>query len=237
MGIPDFADEGYEGDADGFLLDLSEWDTKFAEALAPALGIPGGLTSEHWYVINFIRESFAVNGERPTIYETCRAHCLCLADMKRLFPTGYLRGACRLAGLKYSEKPAHSSWLPRSRPAGTSKVPWEKTYRVDMRGFLIYPSEWDEDYAAWKAREMKMPRLNDDHWKIINFIRKRYKETGVVPTVYETCEANQLEIEDLEALFPDGYHRGAVKISGLRVTWDMKDFDLAEANPADSEQS
>ena len=34
MGIPDFADEGYEGDADGFLLDLSEWDTKFAEALA-----------------------------------------------------------------------------------------------------------------------------------------------------------------------------------------------------------
>ena len=36
-------------------------------------------------------------------------------------------------------------------------------------------------------------------------------------TAYETCADNEVEIEDLERLFPDGYHRGAVKISGLRV--------------------
>ncbi len=46
----------------------------------------------------------------------------------------------------------------------------------------------------------------------------QFKNAGeTVPTVYETCEENRIEIEDLEALFPDGYHRGAVKISGLRV--------------------
>jgi tRNA 2-thiouridine synthesizing protein E len=64
---------------------------------------------------------------------------------------------------------------------------------------------------------MKMPSLTDDHWRVINFLRKRFEETGTVPTVYETCEENRIELENLESLFPDGYHRGAVKVSGLRV--------------------
>ena len=33
----------------------------------------------------------------------------------------------------------------------------------------------------------------------------------------ETCEANDIDIDELEQLFPDGYHRGAVKIAGLRL--------------------
>jgi tRNA 2-thiouridine synthesizing protein E len=37
------------------------------------------------------------------------------------------------------------------------------------------------------------------------------------PSVTETCEVNDLDIEELEQLFPDGYHRGAVKIAGLRL--------------------
>jgi len=217
MEVPDLADKGYRVDADGFLINPEEWDAKFAECLAPSVGIPGGLTQQHWYVINFIRESFAVNGKCPTIYEICRAHSLRLADLRRLFPTGYLRGACRLAGLTYSEESARSSWLPLHRPAQSLRTPKERIYRVDIHGFLIDPLEWDEDYAVFKAIEMKMPRLTEDHWKIINFIRKRFEGTGVVPTVYETCEENKIELEDLEALFPDGYHRGAVKISGLRA--------------------
>ncbi len=217
MEVPDLAQKGYKVDADGFLLNPEEWDTRFAEGLAASVGIPTGLTPQHWHVIDFIRESFAVHGKCPTIYAICRAHGLRLADLKRLFPTGYLRGACRLAGLTYSEEPAHSSWLPRNRPVKTSKVPRERTYSVDIQGFLVDPSAWDEDYAVFKALEMKMPRLGDNHWKIVHFIRKRFEETGIVPTVYETCEGNGIEIEELEALFPDGYHRGAVKISGLRV--------------------
>jgi hypothetical protein len=41
---------------------------------------------------------------------------------------------------------------------------------------------------------------------------RNFKKKNVVPTVYETCEANDLEIDDLERLFPQGYHRGAVII-------------------------
>ncbi len=84
--------------------------------------------------------------------------------------------------------------------------------------FSWYLYEWDEDFAINKSIELKMPEsLTDQHWKIIRFLRKRFQETGSVPTVYEACESNQIEIEDLERLFPDGYHRGAVKVSGLRA--------------------
>ena len=62
-----------------------------------------------------------------------------------------------------------------------------------------------------------MPKLTDKHWQIINFLRKSFEKNNMVPTIYETCEANGIDLEELEKLFPDGYHRGAVKIAGLRV--------------------
>jgi tRNA 2-thiouridine synthesizing protein E len=64
---------------------------------------------------------------------------------------------------------------------------------------------------------MKMPRLTDKHWQILEFLRQRFATNNIVPTVYETREANHLELEELQRLFPDGYHRGAVKLAGLRV--------------------
>ena len=47
--------------------------------------------------------------------------------------------------------------------------------------------------------------------------RERFERDGKVPTVYETCEVHGLEIDDLEHMFPDGYHRGVVKLAGLRL--------------------
>jgi tRNA 2-thiouridine synthesizing protein E len=96
--------------------------------------------------------------------------------------------------------------------------PSEKTYVVDARGFLADPRTWDEDYARCKAEELGMWRgLTEQHWKIIRFLRDQFERNGTVPTIYETCEANNVELEDLEHLFPTGYHRGAVKLAGLRV--------------------
>jgi tRNA 2-thiouridine synthesizing protein E len=90
---------------------------------------------------------------------------------------------------------------------------------VDVRGFLVDPDEWDEHYAAHRAHEMKIPgdKLGKLHWQIVRFLRSTYYKTGMIPTATETCEANSLEIDELEKLFPDGYHRGAVKIAGLRL--------------------
>ena len=109
---------------------------------------------------------------------------------------------------------------PISLPHTTSFMEaYDKTYEVDVRGFLVNPDQWDEYYAVYKAYDMKIHggKLTDKHWQIIRFLRESYEKNEEIPTIYETCEANQIDIEELEQLFPDGYHRGAVKIAGLRM--------------------
>ena len=217
--MPEFNFKGktYLVDSEGFLMDYSKWDKDFAEGMAPRVQITQGLTKEHWDVINSIREMFNKTGKCPLVYETCRMNGLHLSDLKKLFPTGYLRGVCKLAGFTYKEGYMQYSWQKASL-GDISAMYEDRIYRVDIRGFLIDPSDWDENYAQYKAHEMKIPgKLTEQHFKIIRFLRDSYQKNKVVPSIYETCEINQIDIEELERLFPDGYHRGAVKIAGLRV--------------------
>jgi tRNA 2-thiouridine synthesizing protein E len=208
----------FEVDDAGFLIHPEHWNRHFAEQKAADVGIERGLTREHWDVINYIRNIYQTSGRSPLVYETCR-HCgLTRNILKQLFPSGYLRGACKLAGVTYREGYLSQAYLPKTAE-DLNHIAFNKTYKVDIRGFLIDPADWDEYFAAFRAYDMKVPggRLTDDHWRIINYLRQKYEETGKVPTVYETCEANNMELDQLEQLFPDGYHRGLVKIAGLRV--------------------
>ena len=147
---------------------------------------------------------------------------LSLKELKIFFPTGYLRGACRLAGITYKEGYVGqnpSDWPTYLAIKDANVIYEDKTYRVDVRGFLVDPDEWDVYFAIHRAFDMKIPggKLTDKHWKIIKFLREIYKKNKKVPTVYETCEKNNIELGELEQLFPDGYHRGAVKLAGLRL--------------------
>jgi len=219
-----FGGKSYEVDAQGFLLDPSRWDRDFAQGLAPEVKIAGGLSAEHWKVIEFIRDAFQRTGECPVVYQTCKANGLLIKDLKRLFPSGYLRGACRLAGITYLDRQVNFYGEGGLGPAVKSeRKPAEarmlkKVYRVDGSGFLVDAAEWDEYFALRLAHDLKLPGgLKEPHWKVIRFLRERFEKDGTVPTLYETCEANRLELPDLERLFPDGYHRGAVRIAGLRA--------------------
>jgi tRNA 2-thiouridine synthesizing protein E len=213
----------YRVDGDGFLTDFDDWDESFAESMAPKFGIAGGLTPRHWEVIHYIRRMFVEYGQCPLVYHTCKANGLRIRDLQTLFPSGYLRGACRLAGVTYKHGYHGSGSLPAAaaRPAAARQGEAElaaaaTTYTIDVHGFLVDPSQ-DEAYARNRAAEMKLPKLTDAHWRVLRFLRERHAASGVVPTIYETCAGNGLELEDLERLFPDGYQRGAVKLAGLRV--------------------
>lgn len=208
----------YEVDGGGFLMDPMSWDHDFAETMSERLKISGGLTNEHWEVLHFIRKRYKETGICPTVYDTCRTAGLRLRELRRLFPTGYLRGACLLAGITYREShlgPAYQ--LTAADDLNT--IAQRKIYETDVRGFLVYPDEWDEYFAVFRAHDMKIPggRLTERHWRVIRFLREKFEETGSVPTVYDTCEETGVDLDELERLFPDGYHRGAVKIAGLRV--------------------
>jgi tRNA 2-thiouridine synthesizing protein E len=208
----------FEIDDEGFLLDPAKWDPELAEGLALETGIHGGLTKEHWDVIRFIRGAVETTGKCPTLFESCRANNLRRSELKRLFPTGYMRGACKLAGISYREAYLGADYMEHSAKE-LHAVAQRQEYRVDVRGFLVDPDEWDEHYAAHRAYEMKIPegKLGRQHWQIIRYLRSTFYKTGKIPTVIETCEATDLDIDELERLFPDGYHRGAVKIAGLRL--------------------
>jgi tRNA 2-thiouridine synthesizing protein E len=217
MGVITLGNRKYEVDFEGFLEDSSQWDENFAVQMAPRLGIESGLTEAHWQIINFIRSTFAELGKCPLVYQTCRLNGLRIRDLQELFPSGYLRGACKLAGITYREGYLGNA-LVRALPEEVTVGATDKVYEVDARGFLVNHKSWDEQYATNKAFEMKMPDgLTEKHWQIIRFLRDAYRKTSSVPTVYETCEVNKIEIDELERLFPDGYHRGAVKLAGLRA--------------------
>jgi tRNA 2-thiouridine synthesizing protein E len=222
-----YGKKGYLVDEGGFLLDREQWDEDFAEGMAPMLKIPR-LTQEHWRVIHFIRNMCRRDGRCPLVYEACRENDLRLKDLKRLFPTGYQRGACKLAGITYRDAYPEFMLVPSGQKVEAAAAEpakaradsvAEKTYEVDVHGFLIDSEAWDERYAFLKSLEMGYPKgLTEQHWKIIYFLRDSFRLHGAVPTVYDVCEVNNLELEDLEKLFPHGFHRGAVKLAGLRIT-------------------
>jgi TusE/DsrC/DsvC family sulfur relay protein len=221
MGTFSHHGKDYEVDSMNFLKNFNDWDENFAEGLAPQLDILPKLTTEHWDVIISIRNYFKEKGACPNVYETCRVCGLRISELRKLFPTGYWRGACKLAGLISFEghlgPVLHPVDLPETRPFMEA---YNKTYEIDVRGFLVNPEDWDEYFAVYKAYEMKIHqgKLNDRHWKIIKFLRDSYHQKKEVPTIYETCEANQIDLKELEFLFPDGYHRSAVKLAGLRIS-------------------
>ncbi len=231
MKITTFDGKTYAMDSSDFLVDFEQWDKDFAEGMAPSVGITARLSEGHWEVIRFIRTFFSERGYCPLVYQTCRGCGLRLGDLKRLFPAGYLRGACRLAGISYRrgsltfylnggparEKSGYPLKEGAPLPAACTTEASGKTYEIDSHGFLVDPASWDEQYACFRSAEMKLSELTPDHWRVIRYLRQRYDERGEVPTVFQVCEDNGLELEELERLFPGGYHRGAVKLAGLHV--------------------
>lgn len=89
-------------DAEGYLLDPSAWSEEFAETVARNEGI--ALTGEHWTAIRFMRDWLEQHGVAPDARhvmkflggdrETGRALLFAL------FPYGYVKQACKIAGMK-----------------------------------------------------------------------------------------------------------------------------------------
>ena len=86
---------------------------------------------------------------------------------------------------------------------------------VDEDGFMQEPEAWNKIAAAALATTEGVDDLTDDHWKVVDYLRDYYIIHRTIPTVYETCTANDSSLEELRELFPAGYRRGACRIAGL----------------------
>ncbi|OHB67397.1 MAG: hypothetical protein A2V70_01605 [Planctomycetes bacterium RBG_13_63_9] len=207
-----FADgRTYTLDHYGFLDPPEQWDEDYAEGMARLQGIHDGLTKEHWDFISYIRKKSLTEKTLPLLVVACADNHLRLGKLKALFPTGYFRGACRIAGLSHEFLCEVNIWhsyetAPLLKPE----------YRITPQGFLEDFRQWNERFANLVGAEWKLPHgLTSKHWEVIRFVRNYYQATNNIPTVYEVCEAHRLDLDDFMELFPEGYRRGACRMAGL----------------------
>lgn len=93
-------------DKEGYLVNPEDWNKEVANQLALSESI--SINDEHWTVLDFIREYFSVHGIVPDIRHTV-SHLVELHDSEKkaakkylfkLFPYGYVKQACKLAGMR-----------------------------------------------------------------------------------------------------------------------------------------
>ena len=85
----------------------------------------------------------------------------------------------------------------------------------DGDGFLIHPEKWSEAVANEIAKADGIDNLTEQHWSVINIIRKNYEEKGMAPMVRVICKETGLKLKDIYELFPLGPARGACRVAGL----------------------
>jgi tRNA 2-thiouridine synthesizing protein E len=211
MSMITFGQVTYALDAYGFLADPECWDRGFAEGMATRIGISSGLTDGHWRVISHLRRKLEQEDTVPYFVLTCMDLELRINDFRELFPTGYMRGACKAAGLSYA---MIAQRCPLQTYENLSNL-WMK-YELSPMGFLASFEHWDEKFANLMASEWDLPcGLTEAHWRVIRYLRRQYAATGKIPLVYQTCRDNNLSLDDLKKLFPGGYRRGACRMAGL----------------------
>ncbi len=100
----EIGDRTLETDEDGYLADISEWDTKVAQSLASSDGIE--LTDAHWVVINILRDYYNEYQTAPAIRVLNKSIGKQVGKEKgnskyvyELFPEGPAVQACKYAGL------------------------------------------------------------------------------------------------------------------------------------------
>lgn len=211
MGNVVFKGESYRLDDHGFLDPPDQWDENFAAGMAKMVGIRDGLTDRHWQLITYLRKKFLEEKTVPVVVLACADNDMRLSELRKLFPAGYHRGACKVAGINYRFMYDLNLWLTYETWA-----PLEPRYPLDSMGFLEDPERWDEDFVEQMMSQLDPPGTpTDRHHQVLRYLRDYYAVNRLIPTVFEACTANDLSLEELRGLFPAGYRRGACRLAGL----------------------
>jgi tRNA 2-thiouridine synthesizing protein E len=92
----------------------------------------------------------------------------------------------------------------------------DREIHVDDDGFLTEFDEWDKDLAAVLASNIGLGELNDEHWKVIDFLRSDAKEQGETPTLRRVSTIGGIPTKSLFQLFPKKPARKMSYVAGLQ---------------------
>ncbi len=91
----------------------------------------------------------------------------------------------------------------------------------DKEGYLLDSSQWNLEIAKAIAENENLA-LNEDHWTVIEYVRKFYEEFNTSPSIRPLVKYLQQEWSKekgnsiyLALLFPEGPAKQATKIAGL----------------------
>ncbi|MBL4807261.1 MAG: TusE/DsrC/DsvC family sulfur relay protein [Rhodobacteraceae bacterium] len=95
-----------ELDEAGFLVNPDLWTKDFAEHIAQGENIT--LTSQHWEIIAFMRDSLAEHGVAIDVRHVLKllqnqqniSKSAAKQQLFNLFPYGYVKQACKISGMK-----------------------------------------------------------------------------------------------------------------------------------------
>ncbi len=94
----------YETDEEGYLVDLADWNEDIANEIAKGENVE--MTSNHWEVVNFLRQYYDEYQIAPAVRVLTKAIGKQLGEDKgnskylyELFPYGPAKQACKIAGL------------------------------------------------------------------------------------------------------------------------------------------
>jgi tRNA 2-thiouridine synthesizing protein E len=90
-----------------------------------------------------------------------------------------------------------------------------RIFEVDGDGFMARPEAWDREVAAMIARYDGIKEMTENHWAVINIIRRNYEEKGMAPMIRVICQETGLRLREIYELFPLGPARGACRVAGL----------------------
>jgi tRNA 2-thiouridine synthesizing protein E len=85
----------------------------------------------------------------------------------------------------------------------------------DEEGFLLKSEAWNKDVAELIAQGESPKGLTEEHWKVIDYLRRYYLEFNTVPPVRMVCKRTGLKYGYICELFPSGLTRGACKVAGI----------------------
>jgi len=206
-----FKGKSYDLDDHGFLDPPEQWDESFADGMAKMVGIRAGLTDRHWDLIHYLRHKFLEENTVPVLVMACADQDIRLSELRSLFPAGYHRGACKIAGINYKFMYDTNYWLTYE-----TAPPVKDRYELDSLGFLANADQWDEDFVELAMSQRDPPITpSQRHMNVLHYLRDYFAVNRTIPPVHETCVANDLSLDDLRELFPGGYRRGACRIAGL----------------------
>lgn len=222
--------------ADGRLDHMSDWSPELAEQMASAEGLV--LSAKHWDVINTMREYYQEYNTSPILKLLRRelsrkfgADRSTEESLTELFPNGVQQQGSRIAGIPLAHLDAEldqSNRVQSVQPGKSGATHFNDQFEFDGKQIKVYASgnlvhleDWSEELANVLA-EKEGIKLTEEHWTILNFLRKFYFKYGVAPMVKILIKYMSEELggdiankEHMYELFPGGPAKQGSRIAGL----------------------